>query len=619
MSVQGREDESEIDPWEDPSFELYHVTDRYGFLHEHSLPRSQGEAESKALHVELERTQKWLKMLTKWAKYFPGEKVSRRVYKGIPDSLRGEIWCRILNVYRIKQEQKNVYHEMRMRALQWSPDIRQIDLDVNRTFRDHIMFRKRYDVKQEDLFHVLAAYSMYNTEVGYCQGMSQIAALLLMYLNEEDAFWAMSSLMSDRRHALHGFFIPCFPKLIRFQEHHDRILKKFLPKLHKHLDKQGIPASLYTIKWFMQCFLDRVPFHLTLRLWDVYMLEGERLLVAMSYTLLKMHKRRLLKMSMEELVGFLQGSLVKDFGYDDDQVMDALRVSLEELRKAKMDIPPNLQPNELPQKPFGLFVPPSVEQILGRRTLRSESEIINGELSDDDDLHPMVPPDGGPAFVPGSSRASVRSRRSVREAENHASILAEIADVAEPPISNRQPLGFVDTFEMLNKMEDGVEMRDNGGYDRHVRRTSPSNNSDYDNLNSTEKDSETNANADSVFDDEITQHQGRTYIKVNGFREQSPNGNHGYHAAEGDVSGVRNKPGINGPQWTSNRPTGTRNEPAYSTNGPTGPRSTSSSKTYHQSAETVMHNGYSDSRGRVSPRKVVTTSKTTGDIHTSYL
>lgn len=32
---------------------------------------------------------------------------------------------------------------------------------------------------------MLAAYSVYNTEVGYCQGMSEIAALLLMYLNEE--------------------------------------------------------------------------------------------------------------------------------------------------------------------------------------------------------------------------------------------------------------------------------------------------------------------------------------------------------------------------------------------------------------------------------------------------
>jgi hypothetical protein len=39
--------------------------------------------------------------------------------------------------------------------------------------------------RQQELFNVLAAYSMYNTEVGYCQGMSQIAALLLMYMQEE--------------------------------------------------------------------------------------------------------------------------------------------------------------------------------------------------------------------------------------------------------------------------------------------------------------------------------------------------------------------------------------------------------------------------------------------------
>lgn len=42
-----------------------------------------------------------------------------------------------------------------------------------------------FNFRQQALFHVLAAYSMYNTEVGYCQGMSEIAALLLMYLNEE--------------------------------------------------------------------------------------------------------------------------------------------------------------------------------------------------------------------------------------------------------------------------------------------------------------------------------------------------------------------------------------------------------------------------------------------------
>lgn len=32
-----------------------------------------------------------------------------------------------------------------------------------------------------------------------------------------------------------GFFIPGFPKLLRFQEHHDNVLKKFVPKIRRHL------------------------------------------------------------------------------------------------------------------------------------------------------------------------------------------------------------------------------------------------------------------------------------------------------------------------------------------------------------------------------------------------
>ncbi|CAJ0919539.1 unnamed protein product, partial [Ranitomeya imitator] len=107
-------------------------------------------------------------------------------------------------------------------------------------------------VQQQALFHVLAAYSLYNTEVGYCQGMSQITALLLMYMNEEDAFWALVRLFSGAKHTLHGF-----PKLLRFQEHHDKIMKKYMPKLKQHFETQELYTSLYTMKWFFQCFLDR--------------------------------------------------------------------------------------------------------------------------------------------------------------------------------------------------------------------------------------------------------------------------------------------------------------------------------------------------------------------------
>ena len=39
-------------------------------------------------------------------------------------------------------------------------------------------------------------------------GMSQIAALLLMYLiDEEDAFWALSQLMVDNKYAMHGKYV----------------------------------------------------------------------------------------------------------------------------------------------------------------------------------------------------------------------------------------------------------------------------------------------------------------------------------------------------------------------------------------------------------------------------
>ncbi|GFX65670.1 USP6 N-terminal-like protein [Trichonephila clavipes] len=171
---------------------------------DHRLPEKLTAHETKVREVESERLNKWLKMLKNWDKYSGGEKLKRRIYKGIPNAVRGEVWCRVLEVNQIKQEQDGKYGEMRDKAKLLSPDIRQIDLDVNRTYRNHIMFRERYSVKQQALFNVLAAYSMYNMEIGYCQGMSQIAALLLMYMNEEESFWALSRLMSDEKHAMHG-------------------------------------------------------------------------------------------------------------------------------------------------------------------------------------------------------------------------------------------------------------------------------------------------------------------------------------------------------------------------------------------------------------------------------
>ncbi|NXJ90221.1 US6NL protein, partial [Corythaixoides concolor] len=364
---RGREG-AQIEPWEDADYRLYKVTDRFGFLHPEELPVHDAAIE-KQKHLEIERTTKWLKMLKSWEKYKNSEKFHRRIYKGIPLQFRGQVWSLLLDVPKMKEEMKDFYNKLKSQARGSSPDIRQIDLDVNRTYRDHIMFRDRYGVKQQSLFHVLAAYSIYNTEVGYCQGMSQITALLLMYMNEEDAFWALVKLLSGPKHAMHGMeFHVTYAK-------HYLIFVSIFELLWFLQDSQDMSTSFYTTKWFFQCFLDRTPFTLSLRIWDIYILEGERILTAMSYTILKLHRKHLMKLQMEELVEFLQESLAKDFFYEDDFVIDQLQNSISELKRAKLDLPVAGKEDEFPKKPLGQI--PSEPQ----PAMLNSTPMLNGQNS----------------------------------------------------------------------------------------------------------------------------------------------------------------------------------------------------------------------------------------------
>lgn len=62
---------------------------------------------------------------------------------------------------------EHTLYAFRDRGRSYSKEVRQVDLDVNRTYRNHEMFRERYNIKQKELFNVLVAYSVYNTEVKF--------------------------------------------------------------------------------------------------------------------------------------------------------------------------------------------------------------------------------------------------------------------------------------------------------------------------------------------------------------------------------------------------------------------------------------------------------------------
>ncbi|XP_066525941.1 USP6 N-terminal-like protein [Hoplias malabaricus] len=388
---KGRTEGVHINPWEDANYNVYKVTDRFGFLHEKELPTPSAVEEKYKLQ-EIERVNKWLKMVKKWDKYHNSDKMMKRVYKGIPLQLRGQAWALLLDLEKVKKENVGKFEMMKKQARTYSTEIKQIDLDVNRTFRNHIMFMDRFGVKQKALFDVLTAYSVYNTEVSYCQGMSQIAAILLMYLNEEDAFWALSQLLTNQKHAMHGFFIPGFPKLLRFQTHHDQIMAKVLPKLKKHLDKEQMTTGIYTTKWFLQCFIDRTPFTLTLRLWDIYILEGERVLTSMAYTALKIHRKRMLKMHLEELREFLQESISSSFYQSDDLVIEQLQAAMSELRRMKLDLPPASKGDELPKKPLGVcrVPPPDKDSFQTPASLHIEETISQNQTPSASSASPVI-------------------------------------------------------------------------------------------------------------------------------------------------------------------------------------------------------------------------------------
>jgi len=64
-----------------------------------------------------------------------------------------------------------------------------------RTFPSHPYFSPQLGHGQLCLFNILKAYSVLDEEVGYCQGLSFVAGILLMHMKEQDAFDTLRFMM----------------------------------------------------------------------------------------------------------------------------------------------------------------------------------------------------------------------------------------------------------------------------------------------------------------------------------------------------------------------------------------------------------------------------------------
>ncbi|CAN0427367.1 unnamed protein product [Lampetra planeri] len=177
--------------------------------------------------------------------------------------------------------------------------LRQIILDLDRSFPTHRSLMGESPEAKEgraSLFRVLSAYARYNPRIGYCQGMSYLASMLLMNMVEEDAFWALVSLL-ERPKYLAGFFHRSLDRIQRHAKVFQRLLQHRIPKLCQHLEELGVEPLMFITPWFLTLFTSLPCWDTVLAVWDLIMLDGLNVMFRLGLSILQLLEERLLEMA----------------------------------------------------------------------------------------------------------------------------------------------------------------------------------------------------------------------------------------------------------------------------------------------------------------------------------
>ena len=163
----------------------------------------------------------------------------------------------------------------------------QILLDVDRTFPRHVIYAEVGGNGQRKLFRVLRAYSLFRPDLGYCQGLAFVVGFLCTYLLEEDCFWLLVAIMQESsKYALVTLYAKGMPQLRVTLSALDVLLEKACPRLSRCLSKLGIASHMYATSWFMSLFTSNLPFALSVRIWDMFLSEGWKVLYRVALGLL---------------------------------------------------------------------------------------------------------------------------------------------------------------------------------------------------------------------------------------------------------------------------------------------------------------------------------------------
>ena len=314
-------------------------TDQFGFIRSTPLTTPS----KKEMELLKKQTLKWDKILNNYDEYYTTsfQKLKKLTREGIPDSLRGAVWKKFSEVanFHIPGLYAQLLSDKSETALECEKVILK---DLDRTFPSHSHFSQQYGEGQRSLFHVLSAYAKYNKATGYVQGMGFLTALLLIYMDEESAFYCLHSIM--KKYDLEGLYLDGFPSLKKRFFVLLNLIKKYLPKVYEVMQRFDIAPSIYASEWFITMFTRQLDFNILVRVFDVFFLEGFKVIYRFSIAFLKIKQQDIIKpgneMSdiMEALRQILMGVSVNevfDVGYKLYLSRDHIKEIEDEYEKVK--------------------------------------------------------------------------------------------------------------------------------------------------------------------------------------------------------------------------------------------------------------------------------------------
>ncbi|CAD98510.1 TBC domain containing protein [Cryptosporidium parvum Iowa II] len=256
--------------------------------------------------------------LCNWANYkdFTQKKLLKLCINGIPSDIRGEVWCYLLGSDRMLRNNSNVYFNELNGSIDKNIE-NQIILDLHRTFPNSKYYSNSSNFnKVGTLSRVLYAFASYDKAIGYCQSMNFIAAILLINMKEEAAFWSLVQLVSSNRNKefmvcswgdLETYYGERMDGVIRDIAILETLCRQFIPKVSQKLENIGVNFQWFALEWFLCFFVTSLPLKSIMEILDLIFCFGSDVLFNISIALLDINKKKLLSsVNMEECMEILK-------------------------------------------------------------------------------------------------------------------------------------------------------------------------------------------------------------------------------------------------------------------------------------------------------------------------